>query len=350
MKKAWILLLIACLALGAVACGSGSGEDNGTVRVYSYGDYIDPAVVDAFEEATGITVILDTYDTAEELYPVLANNSVNYDVICTSDYMVERLMNEDLLAEIDYANVPKVENLDPIYLENTASFDPDHRHAVPHTWGTLGILYNTKNIPEGSITSWNDLWKKEYSGQIVMPDSMRDTMAIALKAKGYSLNTMDEAQLAEASDYLIEQKPLVYKNANDSARDMLIGESADIGVVWSGEVLYSQEENPDLAFVVPVEGSEMFTDLWAIPADAENKANGEAWINFMLDQATALTNFEYLTYTIPNVSVQEAVADDPEKQAILFPEASLLSNCEVLRSLGAEGDDLYSKYWKAFKS
>ena len=132
-----------------------------------------------------------------------------------------------------------------------AKFDPGNKYSVPHTWGTLGILYDSTKIPEGAVTSWNDLWKEEYRGRIVMPDSMRDTMAIALKAKGYSLNTKDERQLAVATDYLTAQKPLVYKYANDSARDMILGGSADLAVIWNGEVLYCQEERPELSYVVP---------------------------------------------------------------------------------------------------
>ncbi len=170
------------------------------------------------------------------------------------------MTGENLLAEIDYSSLPNISNLDQKYLKLAESFDPGNTYSVPHTWGTLGILYDTTKIPEGSITSWNDLWNPKYKGKIVMPDSMRDTLAIALKAKGYSLNTTDEKLNEEASKYLTEQKPLVYKYANDSARDIILGGSADIAVIWNGEVLYCQEENPDLAYVVPKEGSEDFTD------------------------------------------------------------------------------------------
>ena len=183
-----------------------------------------------------------------------------------------------------------------------------------------------------------------------MPDSMRDTLAIALKAKGYSLNTTDEKQIAEASRYLTEQKPLVYKYANDSARDIILGGSADIAVIWNGEVLYCQEENPDLAYVVPKEGSEDFTDSWAIPTSAKNKENAEKWINFMLDKDVAMTNFDYLTYSIPNISVIDSVRDDAAKMGVLFPEDSVLEKCEALKNLGPAAGDLYTKYWKKFKS
>ncbi len=347
----FITALVVVLLGGTLVFSGFAGNSEGKeVHIYSYGDYIDPALIEEFEEETGITVVMDTFDTAEEMYPIIKNESVTYDVICVSDYMLEKLMDEDLLAELDYASLPNVENMDENYLQLAQDFDPDNRYCVPHTWGSLGILYNTEVIPEGSITSWNDLWDKKYAGRIVMPDSMRDTMAIALKAKGYSLNTTNEEEISEATDYLIQQKPLVYKYANDSARDLILGGATDIAVVWNGEVLYTQEENPNLAYVIPKEGSEHFTDAWAMPKVGKHKENGLKWINFMLEKQTAEVNFEYLTYSIPNVAVINMVKDDQEKMQILFPEEDVLEKCEALKSLGSEADDLYTEYWKKFKS
>ncbi len=352
-KPVTILLtvLVAALLGGTLLLSGFSGEKNGKeVHIYAFGDYIDPSLIEEFEEETGISVVMDTFDTNEEMYPVIKNQSVNYDVICASDYMIDKMIGENLLWEIDYSGIPNISNLSEKYLATAAKFDPGNKYSVPHTWGTLGILYDTTKIPEGSVTSWNDLWKEEYRGRIVMPDSMRDTMAIALKAKGYSLNTKDERQLAVAADYLTKQKSLVYKYANDSARDMILGGSADLAVIWNGEVLYCQEERPELSYVVPKEGSEEFTDCWAIPTAASNKENAQAWINFMLEKETAKRNYEYLTYSIPNISVIDSVKNDPAKMQVLFPEDSVLVQCESLKNLGAEADDLYTKYWKKFKS
>lgn len=352
-KPVTILLtvLVAALLGGTLLLSGFSGEKNGKeVHIYAFGDYIDPSLIEEFEEETGISVVMDTFDTNEEMYPVIKNQSVNYDVICASDYMIDKMIGENLLWEIDYSGIPNISNLSEKYLATAAKFDPGNKYSVPHTWGTLGILYDTTKIPEGSVTSWNDLWKEEYRGRIVMPDSMRDTMAIALKAKGYSLNTKDERQVAEAADYLAKQKPLVYKYANDSARDMILGGSADLAVIWNGEVIYCQEERPELSYVVPKEGGEEFTDCWAIPAAASNKENAQAWINFMLEKETAKRNYEYLTYSIPNISVIDSVKRNPAKMQVLFPEDSVLVQCESLKNLGAEADDLYTAYWKKFKS
>lgn len=341
-----VILLAGTLVFSGMA-GKGGGKE---VHVYSYGDYIDPTLIEEFEEETGITVVMDTFDTAEEMYPVIKNESVTYDVICTSDYMLEKLMKEDLLAELDYSGIPNIDNMDKRYLELAEGFDPGNKYAVPHTWGSMGILYDTNVIPEGEITSWNDLWNKKYAGRIVMPDSMRDTLGIALKAKGYSLNTTNEAEIKEATDYLMQQKPLVYKYANDSARDLILGGACDIAIVWNGEVLYTQEENPDLAYVIPKEGSEHFIDAWAMPAAAKHKDAGLAWINFMLEKQTAEVNFDYLTYSIPNVAVIEMNKDNPANMGVLFPEDAVLSKCEALKNLGSKVDDMYTEYWKKFKS
>ena len=352
-KRIVLMLLIFALCLGLAACG-GKGEEkennSKVLKVYSLGDYFDPALIDEFEKETGIKVILDNFDTNEEMYPVISKGTVRYDVICASDYMIERLLKKKLLAKLDYANLPHFENIDQRYMQIASKFDKNNEYAVPHTWGVLGVMYNTKKIREGEIKSWNDLLKKKYDQQIVMPDSVRDNFAIALKARGYSINTKKESELKEATKFLQDQSPLVYKYSNDAARDLAIGGSTDIAIVWNGEVLYSREENSDLDFVVPKEGSEEFLDMWAIPANAEHKKNAEKWIDFMMRKDTALKNYEYLTYTIPNKAVIEKVSKDTESKKYIFPDESIISKCESLTDLGTKYDDMYNKYWKKFKS
>ena len=354
MKKRIVsMLLIFALCLGLTACGGkGEEEENNSkvLKVYSLGDYFDPALIDEFEKETGIKVILDNFDTNEEMYPVISKGTVRYDVICASDYMIERLLKKKLLAKLDYANLPNFENIDQRYMQIASKFDKNNEYAVPHTWGVLGVMYNTKKVREGEIKSWNDLLKKKYDQQIVMPDSVRDNFAIALKARGYSINTKKESELKEATKFLQDQSPLVYKYSNDAARDLAIGGSTDIAIVWNGEVLYSREENSDLDFVVPNEGSEEFLDMWAIPANAEHKKNAEKWIDFMMRKDTALKNYEYLTYTIPNKAVIEKVSKDAENKKYIFPDETVISKCESLTDLGTKYDDMYNKYWKKFKS
>ena len=348
IKKVLISVLAMILA---VALFSGCGGDNenaegkGQVYVYCFGDYFDPELEYEFEEETGYDVVIDYFDTNEELYPVIKNNTASYDVICASDYMIEKLINEGLLGEIDSGNVPNAsyisENIKPFAEE----FDPGMKYSVPHTWGTYGIMLNKTMVNAADIDSWENLWDEKYADQIVMPDSMREMYMIAGKVLGYSMNTTSEKEVKEMTDLLLKQKPLIYKLANDSARELMIGESAALAVVNSGEVLYSQELNENIDFVIPKEGTEVWTDCWALTANAANKAGGEAWINFMLDGDVAEDNFEYLTYAIPNTRIAELTCEP-----VLSPGAEVLAKCETLKNLGAEADDMYSRYWKEYKS
>ena len=339
-----LVLLIGVLGLNRYAGSLVGAQDQGKLYVYMFGDYIDPDLIDRFEEETGYELIVDYFDTNEEMYPVIKNSTAEYDVVCASDYMIDKMRKEGLLAEIDFDNVPNIVNLTDNVKAFIEDFDPGIRYSVPHTWGTYGILYNTEMI-HGSITSWKQLWSEEYAGEIIMPNSIRECDMVAAKILGYSMNTLDEKELAEITDLLIEQKPLVYSYANDNARDLMIGDSAALAVITSGDVLYAQDENDKLDFVVPEEGTEVWTDCWAIPRAVNNKAGAEAWINFMLDGEVARINFEYLTYGIPNKEILD-LTDNP----ILNPSAEVLAKCETLANLGSDGDDLYSRYWKVFKA
>ena len=348
-KKAAALIMAVVVTVGLMAgCGGNTGGEkgqNGQVYVYCFGDYFDPELEYEFEEKTGYDVIIDYFDTNEELYPVIKNNTAQYDVICASDYMIAKLIDEGLLSEINYDNVPNASNIAENVKPSFEEFDPGMKYSIPHTWGTYGIMYNKSMVNGADIDSWTDLWDEKYAEQIVMPDSMREMYMIAGKILGYSMNTTDEKEVTEMTDLLLKQKPLVYKLANDSARELMIGESAALAVITSGEVLYSQELNENIDFVIPKEGTEVWTDCWAVTANVTNKEGGEAWINFMLDGDVAEDNFEYLTYAIPNTQIAD-LTDNP----VLNPSAEVLAKCETLKNLGAEADDMYSRYWKEYKS
>lgn len=348
-----IIAIAAVLSVLLTSCGEeteSEGSSKKEVRVYCFGDYIDPELIDDFEKDTGIRVIMDNFDTNEEMFPIIEKGAVKYDVVCASDYMIEKMGKRNFLRELPKEAIPNRKNVPDKFMEIAADFDKGNKYSLPHTYGTMGILYNSKKIKPGEITSWNDLWKKKYGGWVVMPDSMRDTFGIALKAEGKSINDFSKGSLDSAAEYLIQQKPLVYKYANDSARDMMIGEYTDIAIVWNGEVLYSKEENPDLEFVIPKEGTEEFLDLWAIPVTSQNPENGAKWINYMLSKKAALKNFEYLTYSIPNKYVIDQVSDNPEEMKVLFPSDELLKKCELLKPMPPKYEEYYSLCWKRFKT
>lgn len=347
-KKAITLGLTIALVLGIAIKFTptipGKVTEKGVVYVYNFGDYIDPDLVEEFEKTTGYTIVMDYFDTNEEMYPVVKNHTAHYDVICTSDYMVDKMIKEELLDTIDFRYVPNIKNLQNNIKNLTAGFDKDMKYAVPYTWGTYGILYNPKIVGEPEHT-WKVLWDKKYEGKIVMPNSIREGNMIGAKILGYSMNTTSEKELKEITDLLIKQKPLVYSYANDNARDYMISGAAGLGVVTSGEVLYSQEANPDLKFFVPMEGTEVWTDMWSIPKTVKNKEGALKWIDFLLTENAARKNFDYLTYGIPNKTILDLTDND-----ILNPSDEILSKSEILINLGSEVDDMYSKYWKIFKS
>ena len=342
-----VLSLITAMIPLMSGCRSGV---NGEVYVYSYGDYFDPMLAEDFEAETGVRVIIDTYDTAEEMYTVLENNATTYDCICTSDYMIQRMIANDMLGELNMDNIPEVKNIGEVYMKKSESFDPGNKYSVPYQAGIAGILYNKTMVDGEEIDSWDDLWNEKFKDQIVMPDSVRDAFMIGLKKNGYSENSTSEAEIKKAADELIAQKPLVYKYANDSARDLLANGSAALGVVWNGEYIYTKDLNEDVEFVIPKEGSEFFIDSWVVPKEAINKENAEKWINFLCKAEVAAQNFDYLYYTTPNEAALELIDDEYLKEKAVFPDEETINSCESLVTLDAKTTDLYSDYWKKVKA
>lgn len=234
MKKILTTALIAIMCFTMFAgCGKKDAEADNTLYVYCFGDYFDPELQYEFEEQTGYKVVVDLFDTNEEMYPVIKNNSADYDVICASDYMIERLRSEDLLSEINFDNIPNAENIADNIKPFMEEFDPGIKYSAPHTWGTYGIMYN-KTMVDDTVDSWEILWDEKYADKIVMPNSIRECYMIAAKMLGYSMNTTDEKEVSAMTDLLIEQKDLVYSFANDNARELMIGDSAAMAVITSG--------------------------------------------------------------------------------------------------------------------
>ena len=327
--------------------------------VYNWGEYIDETVIEEFEAETGIKVTYDHFETNEEMYPVIEAGAVNYDVVCPSDYMIQKMAENGLLADINFDNIPNLEHIDPAYMEMSRGFDPENRYSVPYTWGTVGILYNTKLIEEKGLPvpeKWSDLWNPAYKGEILMQDSVRDAFMVALKAKGYSMNTTDKAELQEAKQMLIDQKPLVQAYVIDQVRDKMIGGEAAIGVIYSGEILYIQDEVANqgldfsLEYVIPEEGTNYWLDSWVIPTTAKNKENAEKWIDFLCRPDIALKNFEYITYATPNKSAKKLLDEEIQENKSIFPDIDKLTNCEVFQYLGEEADLYFNELWKEVKS
>lgn len=352
-KGAGALLLFVLMTGILTACGSSSSSagENSEVVIYNWGEYIDPDTLTMFEEETGIKVVYDEFETNEIMYPKVESGASRYDVICPSDYMIQKMIDNDLLAEINFDNIPNAkENIGEAYWEQSRSFDPENKYSIPYCWGTVGILYN-KTMVDDPVDSWSILWNEKYADNILMQDSVRDAFMVALKLNGNSMNSTDPDELAAARDLLISQKPLIQAYVIDQVRDKMIGGEAALGVIYSGEAIYTQRENPDLEYVIPKEGTNVWIDSWVIPKNAPNPENAEKFIDFMCRPDIALMNFEYITYSTPNDAARELIEDDDiRNSAIAFPDLSQYDNLETFTYLGEEGDSLYNNMWKEVKS
>jgi len=350
-KRVLATLLVAMILASALMSGCGNRDGpNGRVVVYNWGEYVDPDVLKMFEEETGIRVIYDEYETNEIMYPKIESGSSNYDVLCPSDYMIQKLIENDLLREINFDNVPNAkQHIGAEYFERSREFDPTGRFSVPYKWGTIGILYNKTMVHE-PVDSWAILWDQKYADSILMQDSVRDAFMVALRLNGFSMNSVNEEELTIAKDALIAQKPLVQAYVVDQVRDKMIGGEAALGVIYSGEALFTMWENPDLAFAIPKEGTNVWIDSWVIPKNSENPENAEIFINFMARPDIALMNFEYITYSTPNVTARAMVDLEPHYYAIAFPDIANIYGIETFRFLGQAGEELYNRMWREVKS
>ncbi|MDE7339815.1 MAG: ABC transporter substrate-binding protein [Lachnospiraceae bacterium] len=350
MNKMWAFFLITIAILSTCGCGTGENNDN-VVIVYNWGEYIDPDMLEQFEEETGIRVIYDEFETNETMYPKVEAGAAEYDVICPSDYMISKMIQNDLLMELDFDHIPNAKsNIGTQYWQQSEGFDPGNKYSVPYCWGTVGILYNRTMVDE-PVTSWAQLWDEKYRDEILMQDSVRDAFMVAEKLYGYSMNTLDAQELLTVKNALIEQKPLVQAYVIDQVRDKMIGNEAAIGVIYSGEAIYTQYENSNLEYVIPAEGTNVWIDSWVILKNAPHQENAEKFIDFMCRGDVALKNFEYITYSTPNDAAKSLIEDEEIKNSpIAFPDLSQYDNLETYTYLGEEGDTLYNELWKEIKS
>ncbi|MBQ9567783.1 MAG: extracellular solute-binding protein [Lachnospiraceae bacterium] len=339
-----------CIILLAMYFGGVFTRKSNQLFVYNAGEYIDPEVIEMFEEETGIEVVYDEFETLEIMYAKMVQDDAAYDVICPSDYMVAKMISSGMLRELDLDKIPNRKNIGEQYLESARSFDPENKYCVPYCWGTVGILYN-KNLVDDPVDSWDILWDPKYSGQILMQDSIRDAFMVALERRGYSVNTTDPEELEEAAADLIEQKPLVQAYVIDQARDKMIGGEAAMAVIYSGEVIYAQRENPDLCYSVPKEGSNVWIDGWVVTKRARNPEAAMKWIDFMCRPEIALMNFDFITYSTPNTAARDMIEDeDIRNSEVAYPAEDVLERCDTYSYLGEEGDALYNRMWKKVKS
>ena len=320
-----------------------------TLTVFNWFDYIDPAVIDMFEEETGATVQYVNFTTVEEMYAKIEAGAATYDVVFPSDYMIERMITADMLAPLNFENIPNADGI--MDWMKTADYDPTFSYSVPYLWGTVGILYNTEMV-HGEINSWDVLFSDEYAQDVIMISSMRDTIAVALKELGYSLNSRNPEELYAARDLLVHQKqsgiPCGY--LLDEVKDKMVGNEAALSVVYSGDAYYAMDKNEALSYVVPNEGSNVWIDGMCIPKNSPNKECAEAFINFLCRDDVAQMNFDYVYYPTPIQSVADALKeDDPDLYAVMIPSDEVIARCEFFHDV-LDAMDLYESVWMAVRS
>ena len=323
MKQIVKTILIFAAAVLLFSC---TGKKGVSLRVFNWGDYIDEDGLEIFEERTGIKVIYDTFSTNEDMYVKVKMSGSNYDVAIPSDYMIKRMIREGLLMKIDIENIPNFRYIDDHF--KGLFHDPKNEYSVPYMWGTLGIIYNKSMVKE-DIDSWNVLWDRKYAKQIIMMDSIRDTISVALFKLGYSLNTRDRNELEEAKKLLIEQKPLVLAYAGDEVKDKMIAGEAAIAVVYSGDAAFMKDKNPDLEYVIPKEGSNLWFDGMVIPANSRHKAEAEQFINFLCDPEIGLMNVLEIGYSTPNWKTKELLPEDVASDPAAYPDEETLERTDI---------------------
>ena len=325
MKR--ILILSLLISLFLMGCG---GEDKESINVYNWGDYIDREVLELFEEEYDIEVKYDTFATNEDLYVKIKQASNSYDVIIPSDYMIERMIREDLLTTIDMDSITNYDKIDEVF--KNLGYDPNNEYSVPYMWGTFGIIYNTTMVDE-EVNSWDILWDEKYEGQILMLDSQRDTIAVALKKLGYSMNTRSLEELEEAKEALIQQKPLVYAYLGDNIKSAMINEEGAIALVWAGDAVVMMDENPNLQYVIPDEGTNLFFDAMVIPKSTSNKEGAQKFIDFMSRPAISAKNADYIGYSVPISEAVELLDEDVRNNEVAYPSEDVIRNTEIFKDI-----------------
>ncbi len=348
-----VLLAVFILAISVMlltGCGKEKENENTeALTVFNYGDYMDMSTIKSFEKETGITVSYEQYVTPEDMYTKYQSGAIDYDLICTSDYIIEKMIKEGEVLAYDSDKMENIGQITQTSWDFCKTFDPNNEYAIPYFWGTVGILYNTTMVTE-QIDSWSILWNKKYAHQIIMENSMRDAFLVPLKWRGYSLNTTDHGQLLEAQELLKEQKSFLEAYLVDESQDAMIAGDAAMAVIYSGDATSAIDANDDLEYVVPKEGSNVWFDCWFIPKSAKHKEAAEQFIDYMNRPDVAIKNFEYVYYGTPNQGVIDQLDEETKQDETIFPNAEALSRCEVYQYLGKEMDDYYNKLWKELKA
>lgn len=348
LKQILAVFLGLPVLLSMTACAGPSGKEvKSSINVYNWGEYIDETVNTDFTKATGIKVNYSTFDTTEALYAKLKTGGTNYDVVVPSDYMVSRMISEDMLEKLDFDKIPNSKDIDPRYKD--LAYDKNNEYSVPYMWGVVGIVYNKKMVKE-PVDSWNILWDEKYKGKILMFDNSRDALGIALKKLGYSYNTTNAEELKRAAAELEKQKPLVQAYVMDQTYDKMENNEAALAPYYAGDFIQMMQDNADLAFAIPKEGTNLFVDAMVIPKGSKHKADAEAYINYMCSAGAGVKNCKATGYSTPMTTTYAKLSSKIKNNKYEYPDDTVIKKAETYINLPQNILDLYDSLWTKIES
>ncbi|WP_124058743.1 ABC transporter substrate-binding protein [Vaginisenegalia massiliensis] len=340
MKKliqSMVLILVTVVTLFGIRYQLEQSEGsagNKIINFYNWGDYIDPELITQFEKETGYKIVYETFDSNEAMISKIQQGGTAYDVAVPSDYMIEVMIEKNLLIPLDYRQLDQAKNNDPRFMD--LDFDPKNKYSLPYFWGTLGVLYNTKQVPEGAIKTWDDLWKPEFKNQILMIDGAREVIGIGLQSEGKSLNEKSDQAIKASALKMKKLMPNIRAIVADEIKMYMAQNEAAVSVTYSGEAATAMSENEDLAYVVPEDGSNIWFDNIVIPKTSKNVKGAHALINFLMRPDVAAKNAEYIGYATPNKGAFKLMDPEITSDPAFYPNDELVSKLEIYKNLGQE--------------
>ena len=355
MKKFLLFIFISISIFIFPGCIDQSQEIGQTINVYNWGEFISSGtdggldVNKEFTKKTGIKVNYTTYQNNEELFAKLSGGGAHYDVIFPSDYMISKLIENDMLTKLDFKNIPNFSLINPEF--KNLNFDPLNEYSVPYMWGLIGIFYNKNRVTEKEVDiNWDILWKEKYKKDILMFDNARDAFAISLLRLGYSINSTKPEQWKEAATELLKQRPLVQAYVMDQIFDKIGNSEAALASYYAGTASIIMENNKDIGFVIPKEGTNKFVDSMCIPKDSQHKKEAEMYINFICDTNVALANVKQTGYSTPHIGAFELLDEDVKQNKIFYPNNETINNAQTFINLPPEINKLMDELWIEVKS
>lgn len=349
IQSAIAILIVGFMMLGIVwklEQGSASGTTD-SIIVYNWGDYIDPDVLKQFEQETGIKVIYETFDSNEGMMGKIEQGGTNYDITAPSEYMIEMMMEKDLLLPLDHSLLPNLKNIDPYFLD--LPFDPANRYSIPYFWGSLGIAFNPTLLEGQTFESWDNLWDPSLKQRVILVDSAREVVGMGLNSLHYSLNSTDPDEIQEAMDKLALLTPNVKAVIGDEVTQLMVNEEAAVALTWSGQAADMMNSNENIDYIVPEEGSNLWFDNFVIPRTAKNIEGAHAFLNFLLRPDIAAQNTDYVGYTTPNEAALELMDPEVVEDERYYPDEEMREHLEVYRNLGLKNLGIYNEYFLEFK-